>query len=413
VYVLVAAVAASIGAGVTVALHRGNDGSSAGVSAHENIPAQHNNAVGSGSNARLNQTRVENKVEPGLVDITSTLKYNSETAEGTGMIVSADGLVLTNNHVIDQSTSVVAQLVDGGRTYRAKVVGYDASGDIALLQLQGASGLPTVSFGNSDQINVGTPVLALGNAEGRGGATPALGIINGLHAAIRANDEGSGGTENLRNMLQTSAQIQQGDSGGALANNAGQIVGMITAANTTSGQADGTTGFAIPINTAVSVARQIANGTASSTVYIGTPGFLGVVLPQSSSPNPQQQASDEQQALQQNSNSAGGGGGGGGFGGGGTDCIENNSQLSPPARIAPASTGVVIIADFCGTAVTDAGLAPGDVITSVNGKAVSTPDSLRNLTANYHPGDTVSIGWKDVNGGQHAAPVTLGAGPVR
>jgi S1-C subfamily serine protease len=409
VYVAVAVVAASIGAGATVALNGNSTATPSGVSAHD-IPAQHNNAAGSGSaRASLNQTSVENRVEPGLVDITSTLKYNSETAEGTGMILSSDGLVLTNNHVIDQSTSVVATLVEGGRTYQAKVLGYDVTDDVALLKLQGASGLPVVSFGNSDQISLGTPVLALGNAQGRGGATPAQGIINALNRSIKASDQGSGGTENLQHMLQTSALIQQGDSGGALANNAGQVIGMITAANTTSGPGGGTTGFAIPVNTALAIAKQVAAGTASPAVYIGTPGFLGIILPQSASPDPQQQSIDEQQWLAQNNN---GGGFGGGIGGR-SGCIENNTQLTAPDRIAPARSGVLIAGAFCGTAVNDAGIVPGDVITSVNGQAVSTPDSLRSRTANYHPGSAVSIGWEDTSGGKHTTSITLGAGPAR
>ncbi len=143
---------------------------------------------------------------------------------------------------------------------------------------------------------MGIPVLALGDAQGRGGVTPALGDISGLNRSIQASDEGSNTTEDLNHMLQTNAQIQQGDSGGALANNAGQVIGMVTAANTASdGQPGGTTGFAIPINTALAIARQIAASQASSTVYIGLPGFLGVEVAQSNSPNPQQQAADERQ----------------------------------------------------------------------------------------------------------------------
>lgn len=404
IYVAVAAVAASIGAGATVAMNRSSTASPAGVSSH-NIPAQHNNAVGSGKHAALNQTAVEEKVDPGLVDIVSTLKYNSETAEGTGMIVSADGLVLTNNHVINQSTSVTVSLVEGGRTYSAKVLGYDPSGDIALLKLQGAANLPVVSLGNSDQVSVGTPVLALGNAQGRGGASPAPGVISGLNRSIKASDEGSGGTENLHNMLQTSAQIEQGDSGGALANNAGQVIGMITAANTTSGQAGTTTGFAIPINAALTIARQVVAGTASSTVYIGVPGFLGVVLPQSASPDPRQQASDEQQYLERH--------GGPGFGGPADECIQNDTQTVAPTRVAPATSGVLIVSTFCATAVNEAGLVPGDVITSVNGHSVTSPKSLQSVMNGYHAGTSVALGWEDLRGARHTATITLGAGPVR
>ncbi len=156
--------------------------------------------------------------------------------------------------------------------------------------------LTSVSFGNSAQVSLGTPVLALGNAEGRGGVTPARGVIDGLNRSIQASDEGSDTTEDLNHMLQTNAGIQQGDSGGALVNNAGQVIGMITAANTGAGPSAGTTGFAIPINSALAIARRIAAGQASSTVYIGTPGFLGVVAAQSNSPDPRRQAFDEQES---------------------------------------------------------------------------------------------------------------------
>ena len=219
-------------------------------------------------------------MDPGLVDIMSNLKYNGETAEGTGMIISASGLVLTNNHVIDGATTVRANLAtSSGPSFAATVLGYDAADDVALLQLQGASGLTPVRFGNSSQVRLGTPVLALGNAEGHGGATPAQGIINALDRSIQASDEGSNSTENLNHMLQTNARIQQGDSGGALANNAGQVIGMITAANTGSSSqssSGGTLGFAIPINSALAIARQIASRQPSATVHIGLPGFLGV-----------------------------------------------------------------------------------------------------------------------------------------
>ena len=182
VYVAVAALAASVGAGLTVALDNGQSTAAAPGTSANDVPAPHNNAPGSASSgAAANWTAVQKRVRTGLVDITSTLKYNSETAEGTGMIVSANGLVLTNNHVIDQATAVTASLVvNAGKKYRARVIGYDSTHDVALIQLIGASGLSPVSFGNSAQVSLGTQVLALGNAEGQGGARPARGIINNL-----------------------------------------------------------------------------------------------------------------------------------------------------------------------------------------------------------------------------------------
>jgi S1-C subfamily serine protease len=408
IYVAVAALAASIGAGVTVAVdNQSATGQAPGISSRD-VPGPHNNASGSGAtSSALNRAAVEKKVEPGLVDIISTLRYNSETAEGTGMIVSRSGLVLTNNHVIDQATNVTASLVlNAGRRYQARVVGYDAADDVALLQLVGAANLTPVSFGNSAQVSLGTPVLALGNAEGQGGARPAEGIINALNRRIQASDEGSGSTEDLTNMLQTNALIQQGDSGGALANNAGQVIGMITAANSSTssqtGQSGGTLGFAIPINSALSIARQIAGGKSSAKVYIGVPGFLGVEVAQSSSPNPQQQAIDEQQT----------GGGGPVPRGNGAACQNENGQITIPAHIAQAGPGALILGVLCGTTAQLKGIVPGDVITSVNGLAVTTPKSLTDITAKYHPGAVVSVTWVSISGAKHTSSMTLGSGPA-
>jgi len=388
---------------VTVALDNQNSTAASGISSSD-VPAPQNNASGGTSSSTFNSAAIQDKVDPGLVDIISTLRYNSETADGTGMILSSTGLVLTNNHVIDGATNVIASLVtDTGKKYQARVVGYDDADDVALLQLVGASGLTTVKFGNSAQVRLGTRVLALGNAEGRGGVTPAQGIINALNRSIQASDEGSGGTEDLNHMLQTDAPIQQGDSGGALANNAGQVIGMITAANnSTSGQSGGTLGFAIPINSALSIARQIAGGKGSSTVSIGLPGFLGVEVADSSSANPRRQASDEEQS-----------GGGVSRPGHQAACQSTNQQLDVPASIAPAASGALILGVLCGTPAQATGLAPGDVILSVDGQAVTTPGSLTGITAKYHPGAVVSVRWQGIGGARHTTPMRLSTGPAR
>jgi S1-C subfamily serine protease len=406
VYVAVAALAAGVGAGATVAFGGHRAAPAAGVSSSD-VPGQHDNASGSGASAApLNPAKVRKKVDPGLVDIVSNLKYNGETAEGTGMIISTSGLVLTNNHVIDQSTSVRVNLATSeNQSFSAKVLGYDAADDVALLQLQGASGLTPVHFGNSSQVRLGTPVLALGNAEGHGGATPAPGIINALDRSIQASDEGSNSTENLNHMLQTNARIEQGDSGGALANNAGQVIGMITAANTsTPGQSSSgsTLGFAIPINSALAIARQIASGQPSATVHIGLPGFLGVEVATSDSSDPQQQAADEAQA-----------GGKGRTGAGTNSCSTSNQQYGVPARVAPIAAGALIVGVVCNSAADSAGMVPGDVITSVDRQPVTTPGSLTTIAGKYHPGDVVSVLWVSRNGIEHTTKMQLGEGPAR
>jgi S1-C subfamily serine protease len=405
VYVAVAALAASIGAGATVAFGKHHAAPAAGVSSGD-VPAPHDNASSGGAaSASLNPEVVRKKVSPGLVDIRSNLKFNGEMAEGTGMIISASGLVLTNNHVIDGATTVQANLATSPDQYPAKVLGYDAAHDVALLQLQGASGLTPVTFGNSSQVRLGTPVLALGNAEGRGGAALSPGIINALDRSIQASDEGSDTTENLNHMLQTNAHIEQGDSGGALANNAGQVIGMITAANTgNSGQSSsgGTLGFAIPINSALAIARQIAAGQASAAVHIGLPGFLGVQVATSDSSDPRQQAADEAQGGRNGRTSAGTG-----------SCSTSSQQPGVPAQVAPIAAGALIVGVLCNSVAQAAGLVPGDVITSVSGHPVTTPGSLTVITGQSHPGDVVSVLWVSRDGVEHTTRMRLDPGPAR
>jgi S1-C subfamily serine protease len=408
VYLTVAVLAAGIGAGLTVAFDGQGSSPPASV-ASGTVPSPHDNAPVTGG--PLNLRAVERKVVPGLVDITSTLKYASETAEGTGMILSSSGLVLTNNHVIDGATVVKVKMADNpGQVYTARVVGYDSTDDVALLKLDNATGLATVRFGDSSQVRVGLPVLALGDAEGRGGVTPAPGSISGLNRSIQASDEGSDTTEDLNHMLETNAQIQQGDSGGALADNAGQVIGMVTAANTAAGD---TEGFAIPIDSALNIARKIADDQSSSTVYIGLPGFLGVEVAQSNSANPRQQAADEQQSGQNQGGPGGAGQGGASQGGASHACVVGGEEPSVPRGIAPAGSGALILGILCGTAAQSQGLAPGDVIISVDGQAVTTPGSLTAITARYHPGAVVSVGWQDINGSRHQARIVLGDGPAR
>jgi len=405
VYLAVAALAAGVGAGATVAFGGHSPAPAAGVSSSD-VPGPHDNASGSGASAApLNVEAVRKKVDPGLVDIMSTLKFNGETAEGTGMIISTSGLVLTNNHVIDGATIVRANLATSSdQSFTVRVLGYDAADDVALLQLQGGSRLTPVTFGNSSQVRLGTPVLALGNAEGHGGAKPAQGIINALDRSIQASDEGSNSTENLKHMLQTNAKIEQGDSGGALANNAGQVIGMITAANTgtpgtsSSSGSGGSLGFAIPINSALAIARQIASRQPSATVHIGLPGFLGVQVAQSDSSDPQQQAAD---------------GRNGRTGAGINSCSTGGQRTGVPVHVAPIAAGALIVGVVCDSAAQSAGMVPGDVITSVNGQPVTTPGSLTAITGRYHPGDVVSVLWVSKDGIEHTTKMRLGEGPAR
>jgi S1-C subfamily serine protease len=349
------------------------------------------------SPARLTggQRGIVAKVEPGVVIIRSALQYNSEAAAGTGMVINAGGLVLTNNHVIEDSTGLTATVAPG-RTYRATVIGYDKTGDIALLQLQKASGLTTVPIGDSSSARIGKTVVAMGNAEGRGTITAAPGHVTGLHQTITASDKGGSTTsEVLRGMIQINADIVPGDSGGPLASSAG-VIGMDTAGNNP-GYQQASTGFAIPINRALSVARQIAAGHASSVITIGYPPFMGIFIGSGSAKSPQAQARQQGQGTGGSRNAPA--------------CSTSNADLTVPSVIAPVSSGALIDGTICGSPAAKAGLTGGAVITAVNGQPVGSPANLTGILSRFHPGDTISVIWVSPSGQRTTSNLHLTAGP--
>ena len=416
-YVAVALAAGALGAGSVVALYHPAGNSSASPAPGSSaiaptplpstaVPTPSDGAHGGGTQGSLS------KVAQGVVIINTALQYSSERAAGTGMVINAgSGLVLTNNHVIENATKITATVPATGQYYLAKVLGYDVTGDIALIQLQKPSGLHQVPIGNSAKVKVGDAVTALGNAQGQNRIVPASGHITGVNRTITASDQG--GTvrsETLRGMLQTDAGIVSGDSGGPLVNAAGQVIGMDTAGNDVSmpDQQQTAAGFAIPINTALSVAREIAAGHASSTISIGYPPFIGIYVGQGDSSDPQQQA-----AAQQQDNGFGGFGGfgGDGSGNGNQSCYSNDSNLPVPSTIAPVSSGTLVVGTICGSPAAVAGVSAGSVITAVNGQAIGAPQTVHNALAKFRPGDTVSLTWVTPSGQRKTANVTLTAGP--
>jgi S1-C subfamily serine protease len=407
-HLLVGVLAAGLAVGITVALdHSGSTpASNAGVPVPGASAVPKPASVG-GSSGESEQA-VINKVDQGLVIIDTTMQYDGEAGEATGMVINPDGLVLTNNHVIEDSTKITARLVSTGRTYTARVIGYDETGDVALIKLQGASGLHTVPVGNSTTVKTGASVLALGNAEGQGTIIPAAGRITGVDKTITASDEGGSITsETLRGMLETNANIVQGDSGGPLVSSSGQVVGMDTAGATVSFGQQSSAGFAIPINTALSVARQIAAGQASSKLTIGYPSFIGIFVGSGSATSPQEQAQEQE------GQNGGGFGGFGGFGGsGGTpSCYNSNADVGVPSNIAPVNSGTLVDGTICGSPAASAGITAGSVITSVDGKSTASPAALAAVMAGLHPGDAVSIVWVSPSGQQTTSRVVLAAGP--
>src|SRR5580765_1231001 len=159
------------------------------------INPQGGSGSSSSSGGPANESALAAKVAPALVDINVTSSFQGVAGAGTGVVLSSDGEVLTNNHVIDGAPRVTATDIGNGRTYEAKVVGYDPSHDLAVIQLQGASGLTTATLGDSSKLSVGDKVLGLGNAAGAGGApSRAGGTITGLDKTITAGDSFGGKT---------------------------------------------------------------------------------------------------------------------------------------------------------------------------------------------------------------------------
>ncbi|MGH8860530.1 MAG: S1C family serine protease, partial [Jatrophihabitantaceae bacterium] len=291
----------------------------------------------------------------GVVDVNTVEKYNSASAAGTGMVLSSDGDILTNNHVIDGATSVTVTVVATGKTYAATVVGTAPSRDIAVLHLVNASGLTTANLGNSDSVAVGDKVTGVGNAGGTGGApSAAKGTVTALHRTITASDGGGSNSETLHDVIVTDAPIQSGDSGGPLYDSSDQVIGINTAASTSGRSA----GFALPISKALAVADEIKRGVETSSIHIGYPGFLGITV------------------------------------------------------AAAPSSGALVAGVLQGGPAASAGISAGDVITRVGSTAIATSTQLRTAVSSHNPGSQVTITYTDPNTGRHTATVTLATGPA-
>jgi S1-C subfamily serine protease len=415
-YLAVALVAGALGAGTVVALYHPAGNATAAPSARPSAPVPlPSTAVPMPSDGGTSAAGGSlTKVGRGVVIINTTLQYSSERAAGTGMVINAArGLVLTNNHVIENSTKITATVAATGQNFKARVVGYDVTGDIALIQLQNPSGLHQVPLGDSSKVKVGDAVTALGNAEGRSEIVPAPGRITGVNRTITASNQGGAvASETLHGMFQTDAGVVSGDSGGPLVNAGGQVIGMDTAGNDVRfPDQQEAAGFAIPIKTALSVAREIAAGHASSIISIGYPPFIGIYVAQGTSSDPKQQAAQQQQ---QNDNGFGGFGGGNGFGGNGSSgqsCYTNDSNLPVPSTIAPVGSGTLVVGTICGSPAQSAGMTAGSVITSVNGQTIGAPQTVHNALSKFRPGDTVSLTWVTPSGLHKTANMTLTEGP--
>ncbi len=274
-------------------------------------------------------------------------------AAGTGLVLDSSGLVLTNYHVVEGSTSVSVTVATTGETYDATVVGHDQTADVALLQLDNASGLDTVDLDENGDPSVSDTVTAVGNAQGQGFLSASQGSVVALDQSIDTQSEGTVDGEHLTGLIQTDAYVVGGYSGGALLDEEGDVVGITTAASS-GGE---TQSFAVPIEDALDVAQDIEDGNKSDEVQVGPSAYLGV-------------------------------------------------------SISEASNGVQVGQIENGGAAAGAGVEAGSIITGLDDTRITSLDVLRSTIATYQPGDSVTLSWTDTSGASHSEKVTLGESPV-
>ena len=327
------------------------------------------------SNGTANIQSILAKVEPAIVDIsTSGVTSNgffggtsAFTAAGTGMIMTSDGKVLTNAHVVANATQIHVTLLNQNKSYTATVIGSDPAHDVAVLQIQGASNLPTVTFGKSSAVQVGDSVVAIGNALAlQGMPTVTSGIVSGLHRSLSTS------TANLTDMIQTDAPINPGNSGGPLLNASGQVIGMNTAIYSGTGTEPAQNiGFAEAIDSVLPVAQQIEAhpNTSSTTNATAGYGYLGVGIQSMSS--------------------------------------TLASQVGVPA----STTGALVDQVVPGSPAANAGISAGAVITGVNAMTINNAGELVKVIHAFKAGTTVTLRWVDSQG-SHSAQVTLGSAPL-
>ncbi len=363
VALVAALIGGGVGAGVT-ALAVNNNGNSPGNAVIHESNAAPGAAVLSGN---VTIPQLVNKVIHAVVSI--DVKSNGSEDEGTGMIITADGEVITNNHVIELYSegggtgSITVTEYGQTKPLPATLIGYDQTKDVALLKINNASNLPTVTFGDSAKAVVGDSVVAIGNALGLSAGTPTVtqGIVSALGRTVTAGGIGTQ-TETLQNMIQTDAAINSGNSGGPLIDTAGQVIGMNTAVAGTS--SDGTSsqniGFAIPVAQVESLLPELQKGGQTGNGG----GYLGV------------------------------------------DVTTLTAALRQQYGFTPTS-GAVILTVVAGSPAAKAGLVQGDVIVNIDGKAITSSEDLQKLVQADKPGQTITITYY-VGDSKRTTTATLG-----
>ena len=294
---------------------------------------------------------VANKVSQSVVSIVSksqkgtkyfSLGFGSASA-GTGIIVSENGYILTNKHVVEGSSDISIVTNDGNSYDNIKIITTDPLSDIAILKISNAKGLKAAELGDSKALNIGQQVIAIGNALGEYDGTVTSGIISGVGRTVNASSDDGATKETLTDMIQTDAAINSGNSGGPLVNAQGQVVGVNTAV---ASEAQGI-GFAIPISSVKGILKSIAEGKTPNRAYLGA-NYISV--------NPQVQKA-------------------------------YNLNVSKGALIKNRNGKSII----SGSPAQKAGLKDGDIITKIDDIEISKNISLGSLIGEKSAGDKVKI----------------------
>lgn len=306
---------------------------------------------------------VAEKVGPSVVSIVTQTRSSSPhtasgEAAGTGIIVSKDGYVMTNNHVLEGATS--ASVVDSkGELYEeVTIVGRDPLNDIAFLKISSDKEFTPAILGNSATIRTGQQVVAIGNALGQYSNTVTSGIVSGTGRPITAST-GSGGSESLTDLIQTDASINPGNSGGPLVNMAGQVIGINTAIVE---DANGI-GFAIPVNSTKGILAGVLETGKVSRAYLGV-NYLTIT---------------PDVAREYNLD------------------VNNGAYVHATGSTNPVAPG---------SPADKAGLEDGDIIIKINNETVGTDGSLSSILGEYRPGDKITITYLR-DGKEHTTTATL------
>lgn len=294
---------------------------------------------------------IVNKVSESVVSIVTSVKttsffgYSSEgQAAGTGIIVTSDGYILTNKHVIDGATKISVVLNDGTTYENVEVTAVDSLNDVAFLKIDGVSDLKAATLGDSKTISVGQQVIAIGNALGQYQNSVTSGIISGTGRSLTATDSTGSMSEKLSDMIQTDAAINSGNSGGPLVNAAGEVIGINTATSSTAENM----GFAIPISSVKGMLAQLIEKGEASRAYIGV--YSVEITPEIAK--------------------------------------SYNLPVTAGAYVYNSAKYSAIIS---GSPAEKAGLKDKDIITAVNGVKIGSAGSLSSLIGEYKPGDTVQL----------------------